>query len=400
MSEFKDLNKVVGFSTKAIHDGFVAENPWNSLNPPIFMTSSFAFSSIEEADEIFKGEREGFVYTRGRNPTTEILEKKIAVLEGGEDSVAFASGMGAISATILSFVQQGDHIVAGKSLYGSAYGFLKHFIARYGVEVSFVDTRDVDEVRSAIRETTKLIYLETPSNPSLHITDIKAVCKLAKEKGIDVVVDNTFATPYWQKPLLLGATAVVHSATKFFSGHGDVVAGITVSKSQEYIDRLRYGFMCELGSPISPFNAWLLIRGLKTLELRMNRHGDNAMILARYLQEHEKVEQVWYPGLKSHEGYEVAQDQMMGFGAIITFTVKGGAEKAKELLTKFKMAKLAVSLGDAETLVESPAFMTHRDYDKDRLEEFGLSDSMIRVAVGLEDSKDIIIDFYEALEQI
>lgn len=400
MSEFKDLNKVVGFSTKAIHDGFVAENPWKALNPPIFMTSSFEFSSIEEADAVFRGESEGFVYTRGRNPTTEILEKKIASLEGGVDSVAFASGMGAIAATILSFVEAGDHIVAGKSLYGSAYGFLNKFVKRYGVQVSFVDTGDLKQVEEALCDKTKLIYLETPSNPVLKITDIKAVCSLAKERGIDVVVDNTFATPYWQKPLLLGATAVVHSATKFFSGHGDVIAGVTTSKSQDYIDRLRYGFMCELGSPISPFNAWLLIRGLKTLEMRMERHGENAMLLAEYLQDHDKVEKVWYPGLKSDEGYDVARSQMMGYGAVVSFTLKGGPEKAKELLTKFKMCKLAVSLGDAETLVESPAFMTHRDYDAASLEEFGLSSSMIRVAVGLENSKDIIIDFYEALNEI
>ena len=199
---------------------------------------------------------------------------------------------------------------------------------------------------------------------------------------------------------MLGAKVVVHSATKFLSGHGDVVAGVAVSKDQEYINKLRYGFMCELGSPLSPFNSWLLLRGMKTLGIRIEKHAENAMLLATYLQDHEKVEHVWYPGLSDHEGYETANEQMMGYGAIISFTVKGGAEKAKEILTKFKMCKLAVSLGDAETLVEHPASMTHRDYDKESLEEFGLSDNMVRIAVGLEDSKDIILDFYEAFEQI
>ncbi len=400
MSEFKDINKMVGFSTKSIHDGYVTQNPWNALNAPIFMTSSFAFDSLEQADEIFKGEREGFVYSRGRNPTVEIFEKKVAALEGGADSVAFASGMGAISSTVLSFVKQGEHVVTGKSLYGSSYGFMKNFLSRYGVEVTFTDTRELPNIEQSIRENTKLIYLETPSNPSLYITDIKGVCEMAEKHNIPVVVDNTFATPYWQKPLLLGAKAVIHSATKFFSGHGDVVAGVTVSKDEDYIKKLRYGFMCELGSALSPFSAWLLIRGMKTLSMRMERHGENAMLLAQYLQEQDKVEQVRYPGLKSHEGYETASNQMMGYGAIVTFCVKGGAEKAKELLTKFKMCKLAVSLGDAETLVEHPASMTHRDYQGEKLDEFGLSDAMIRVAVGLEDAKDIMIDFYEALKEI
>lgn len=400
MSNFQDFKKIKGFQTKSIHDGYVAENPYHSLNPPIFMTSSFAFHSVEEADEIFRGEREGFVYTRGRNPSTELFEKKVAVLEGGVDSVAFSSGMGAISATVLSFVKQGDHVIAGKFLYGSCYGFMKHFLSRYGITVSFVDTRDLKQIEDAITDKTKLIYLETPSNPSLCITNIRAVCDIANKKEIPVVVDNTFATPYWQKPLLLGAKVVVHSATKFLSGHGDVVAGVAVSKDQQYINKLRYGFMCELGSPLSPFNSWLLLRGMKTLGIRMEKHAENAMLLANYLQEYDKVEHVWYPGLSNHEGHEIANEQMMGYGAIISFTVKGGAEKAKELLTKFKMCKLAVSLGDAETLVEHPASMTHRDYDKESLEEFGLSDDMVRVAVGLEDSKDIIIDFYEAFEQI
>jgi methionine gamma-lyase len=400
VSNFQDFKKIKGFQTKSIHEGYVDENPYNSLNPPIFMTSSFSFQSVEEADEIFRGEREGFVYTRGRNPSTELFEKKVAVLEGGVDAVAFSSGMGAISATVLSFVKQGDHVVAGKFLYGSCYGFMKHFLSRYGITVSFVDTRDLKQVEDAITDKTKLIYLETPSNPSLYITNIREVCNLANKKEIPVVVDNTFATPYWQKPLLLGAKVVVHSATKFLSGHGDVVAGVAVSKDQEYINKLRYGFMCELGSPLSPFNSWLLLRGMKTLGIRMEKHAENAMLLATYLQDHEKVEHVWYPGLSDHEGYETANEQMMGYGAIISFTVKGGAEKAKELLTKFKMCKLAVSLGDAETLVEHPASMTHRDYDKESLEEFGLSDNMVRIAVGLEDSKDIILDFYEAFEQI
>lgn len=400
MSNFQDFKKIKGFQTKAIHDGYTGENPYRALNPPIFMTSSFTFDSVEEADEVFRGEREGFVYTRGRNPSTELFEQKVAVLEGGVDSVAFSSGMGAISATILSFVKQGDHIITGKSLYGSCYAFMKHFLSRYGVTVSFVDTRNLQEIKDAITNHTKLIYLETPSNPSLHITNIRAVCEIANEREIPVVVDNTFATPYWQKPLLLGAKVVVHSATKFFSGHADVIAGVAVSQDQEYINKLRYGFMCELGSPLSPFNSWLLLRGMKTLGLRMEKHSENAMILADYLQDHDKVEQVWYPGLSEHEGHDIANEQMMGYGAMITFSVKGGGEKAKELLTKFQMCKLAVSLGDAETLVEHPASMTHRDYDKETLEEFALSDNMIRVAVGLEDSKDIIIDFYEALEQI
>ncbi|HOI18919.1 MAG TPA: PLP-dependent aspartate aminotransferase family protein [Candidatus Woesearchaeota archaeon] len=391
-----EKNKKVSFNTLAIHGA--GQNDQNqSLNDPIYMTSTFTFKDLDQADDTFSFKRRAYVYTRGGNPTINLFEKRVALLESGVDSVAFASGMAAITSTILSNVKAGDEIIFHKTLYGSAYGFITHILPKYSVNAIACDFTKLNEVESLISPKTKLIYFETPTNPSMEIIDIKEISKIAKRQNVKVVVDNTFATPYFQRPLELGADIVIHSATKYISGHGDALGGITTSKDQDYIYHLKFGYMCELGGVISPFNAWLMLRGIKTLGIRMKKIEENAKLLANFLLKSTKVEKVLYPGIETHNGYDIAKKQMDGFGGVLSFELQGDLKRAKDFVSRLKMIKLAVSLGDTETLVEIPALMTHRDYSEPKLEEFGFSKKTIRISCGIEDIDDILEDVSKAL---
>ena len=392
-----DQMKDEHFDTNAIHGGQTKKNPENSLNNPIFMTSTFTFNDLEHIEKVMNFESNDYVYTRGNNPTLRLLENRMAVLENGKASVAFASGMAAISSVLLSFTKSGDKIIAHKTLYGSSYNVLSKILPKYGIQCDFIDLTDPKSLLELSVDKHKVIYFETPSNPDLSIIDIRAISQIAHDKGLKVVIDNTFATPFFQRPLDLGADVVVHSATKYLNGHGDVVAGIAIAKCIDYIHRLKFDYMCEFGGVLSPFNAWLILRGLKTLGLRMRQHETNAIIVAEYLEHHPAVKKVLYPGLKSFEGNKVANSQMNGFGAMLSFEVYGGIDEAKSVVSRMKLAKLAVSLGDCETLVEFPAAMTHRGYNQNELEVFGLSKSMIRLSVGLETIDDIIADLKQAI---
>lgn len=390
--------KKFGFNTLTIHGG--GDLPFKAVNPPIFMTSTFSFDSLEHANEVFSFNSSDYVYTRGNNPTLRLLEEKMAVLEEGTDAVAFSSGMAAISSVLLSFLEPGDEVVAHRTIYGSSYNVLAQVLPRYQIKCRFLDLTQPENLRETMNEKIKVIYLETPANPNLEIIDLAAVSAITKMWGAKLVVDNTFATPYFQKPLCHGADVVVHSATKYISGHGDVLGGIAVSGDQEYIHRLKFGYMCELGGVMSPFNGWLLLRGLKTLGLRMRQHEANAQRVAQFLLSHPKVESVLYPGLPGFPGHETAKKQMTGFGGMLSFEVKGGLALSKQLVNNLQLIKIAVSLGDAETLVEHPAAMTHRGYPKEALAQFGLTESMIRLSIGLEDPEDIITDLEQSLATI
>ena len=391
------MHKNWGFDTLYIHGSAKHKNPNGALNPPIFMTSTFTFDDVKDAAGIMNFEREGFIYTRGNNPTLKLFEERMSELEEGEDGVAFASGMGAISSVLLSLLAPGDTLVVHKILYGSSFTVTHQLLPKYNITCKSANFTDLKAVEQAIDHNTKVLYFETPANPNLEIIDIEKIVKLAKPKGIKVVVDNTFATPYFQRPLALGADVVVHSATKYICGHGDALGGVAVSRDVDYIQKLKFGYMCELGAVMSPFNAWLMLRGLKTLGLRMRQHEANAMRVAEFLESHPKVKSVNYPGLKSFRDHELAKRQMDGFGAIMSFEVEGGLDAAKRVVNSTRLIKLAVSLGDCETLIELPAAMTHAGYPKDKLEEFGLSESMIRLSIGIEDVEDIIEDLEQAL---
>jgi len=394
-----DQNKKYRFDTMAIHAGG-GKNANNALNPPIYQTSTFVFDSIEHVEKVMSFESDDYVYTRGNNPTLRLFENKMAALEEGKGAVAFASGMAAISSVLFSLLKPGDNVIVNQTLYGSSYNVVTHVLPQYNVSYKIADLSDLEKLPELIDENTKVIYFETPSNPNLMIIDIKKIADIAKAKNVKVVVDNTFATPYFQKPLTLGADVVVHSATKYICGHGDVVGGVAVAKDLDYIHSLKFDYMCEFGGVMSPFNAWLLLRGLKTLGVRMREHEKNALAVAKFLKNHLKVKEVFYPGLEDFKGHEIAKEQMNGFGAMISFEVKGSLEDAKKVVNSVKLAQLAVSLGDCETLIELPAAMTHRGYPKEELAKFGLTESMIRISVGLEDQSDIIEDLNYALSVI
>ncbi|WP_308009184.1 methionine gamma-lyase [Fusobacterium varium] len=395
----KDL-KNKGIGTIAIHAG-QGKNPFGALSTPIYQTSTFIFDSAEQGGARFAGKEDGYIYSRLGNPTTAVAEEKIAALECGEAAAATSSGMGAISSVLWTLLRAGDHVIADKILYGCTFALLCHGMTRYGVEVEFLDTSDLEAVKKAMKKNTRVVYLETPANPNLKISDIEEIAKIAHtNEYTKVVVDNTFASPYLQKPLQLGADIVVHSATKYLNGHGDVIAGFAVG-SKELITEIKlFGIKDMTGSVLGPTEAHLIIRGLKTFEIRMQRHCENAMKVAEYLNAHPKVEKVYYPGLKDHEGYEIATKQMTGFGGIMSFELKGGFEAGKTLLNNVEMCALAVSLGDTETLIQHPASMTHSAYTSEELKEAGIPEGLVRLSVGLENIEDIIADLDKALEKV
>lgn len=392
--------KKLGFATKAIHGGH-QPNQFGALCDPIYQTSAFTFETAEQGGARFALEEEGYIYSRLGNPTNTLAEQKVALLEGAEACVSTASGIGAITSAIWVCVKQGDHIVSAKTLYGCTYAFLSHGLSRYGVEVTFVDTSDPENVRKAIRPNTKLVYLETPANPNLDITDIQAVADIVHEhKDCRLMVDNTFSTPYINRPLEHGADIVVHSATKYLNGHGDVIAGFVAGKADYIKDVRLIGIKDLTGASLSPFDAFLISRGLKTLEIRMERHCSNAQVVAEFLERHPAVEKVLYPGLPSFPQYELAKRQMKLPGAMIAFEVKGGIEGGKKLLNSLEMLVISVSLGDAETLIQHPASMTHSPYTPEERKASNISEGLVRISVGLENPEDIVADLKKALDKL
>ena len=392
--------KKCGLGTTAIHAGTL-KNLYGTLAMPIYQTSTFIFDSAEQGGRRFALEEAGYIYTRLGNPTTTVLENKIAVLEEGEAGVAMSSGMGAISSTLWTVLKAGDHIVTDKTLYGCTFALMNHGLTRFGVEVTFVDTSNLDEVKNAMKKNTRVVYLETPANPNLKIVDLEALSKIAHTNpNTLVIVDNTFATPYMQKPLKLGADIVVHSVTKYINGHGDVIAGLVVT-NKELADQIRFvGLKDMTGAVLGPQDAYYIIRGMKTFEIRMERHCANAKKVVEFLNKHPKIEKVYYPGLETHPGHEIAKKQMKDFGAMISFELKGGFEAGKTLLNNLKLCSLAVSLGDTETLIQHPASMTHSPYTKEEREAAGITDGLVRLSVGLENVEDIIADLEQGLEKI
>ncbi|MDO4732576.1 MAG: methionine gamma-lyase [Bacillota bacterium] len=391
-----------GFNTTAIHAGAKKDSLYGALATPIYSTSTFEFDSAEQGGARFAGEEQGYIYSRLGNPTVAVLEEKLAALEKAEAALALSSGMGAVATLFWTLMKAGDHIVADETLYGCTFAFLNHGITRYGVDVSFVDTSDLDAVKAAIRPNTRALYLETPANPNLKIVDLQALAALAHgiDPGITVIVDNTFATPFLQRPLELGCDVVLHSATKYLNGHGDVIAGMLAGKAELISECRLFGLKDMTGAVLGAFEAYLIIRGMKTLPLRVERHCQNAMKVAEFLMGHPAVEKVYYPGLADHPLHEVAAKQMQGgFGGIVAFEVKGGYDAGKKVINSVEMAKVAVSLGDCETLIEHPASMTHSPYTPEERAAAGIPEGLVRLAVGLENIEDILADLKQALEK-
>ncbi len=384
--------------SKIVHGGQHPDKETGALAPPIYQTSTFAFRNAEHGARLFKQEEKGHIYTRLSNPTIDLLASKIALLESTEAGVVFASGLAAIFNVVVTLTKTGEHIVSDNTIYGGTFALFKSILPKMGIEVTFCNTADVDRLGSYIKENTRLIFTETPANPTLKIVDIARCSEISRAKNIPLCVDNTFATPYLQRPVELGADIVLHSMTKYFSGHGDIVGGVVVGK-KDFMHQL-WEDAKEIGGCNSPFNAWLVLRGLKTLAVRMDRHCETAMKIAKYLEKHDKIEKVYYPGLTSHPDHELAKKQMSDFGGMIGFDVKGGKEAGKTMMNSMELCILAVSLGDVDTLIEHPASMTHSTYSDEELRECGINPGFVRISVGLEHVDDLIADLEQALSKI
>jgi len=390
--------KNLGFSTKQVHAGEF-EDQFGSATVPIYQTSTFKFKNAQHGADCFSGVSDGYIYTRIANPTIRALEKNIAELENGYDGIATSSGMSAVTSIYMALLDAGSHIISTASVYGPARGVLEQDFSRFGVEATFVNTSNLDEIISSIKPNTKVLYIETPSNPTMELTDIKECAEIAKKHNLVLVVDNTFSTPYLQKPLDLGADVVFHSVTKFINGHADIVGGIIITKEADLYKKIRHS-MVYMGCNMDPHQAYLVLRGVKTLSLRVERNQENAMKVARFLETHPKIDWIKYPGLESHPQFELAKKQMSGFGSMISFGVKGGFESGKKLMDNVHLATLAVSLGGVETLIQHPASMTHAAVSKAEKLKAGITDDLVRFSVGIEDIDDIIDDLKQALEKV
>lgn len=389
------------FSTGILH-GSDMKDQYGAIETPIYNSSTFVFDSTDQGAARFALEEPGYIYTRIGNPTTTRLEQVLASLEGGEAALATASGMGAITATIWTCISAGEEIVADKTLYGCTFEFFQHHLRRFGVNVHFIEMSDEEELKAALNDKTKIVYLETPANPNLKITDIAKTAEIAHSFNpeIRVICDNTFCSPYLQRPLELGADIVVHSATKYLNGHGDLIAGAVISDAETIEKILLVGIKDMTGAVLAPNEAYLFMRGLKTLKMRMDRHCSSAMKIARYLKTNDKVEVVYYPGLEDHPGHDIASRQMSAYGGMVSFIVKGGRNNAAVVADSVKIATLAVSLGAPETLIEHPGSMTHSPLSDEELEAAGIPGGLIRLSVGLEDPDDLIADLEQAFSKI
>lgn len=392
-----DATRPVGPATRAIHYGYDPAENGNALTPPLHLTSTFAFPDAQTGGALFAGEAEGHIYSRISNPTVALLEARIANLEGAEAGLATASGMGAISSLMWTLLKPGDEIITDKTLYGCTFAFMRDGLSRFGIQITHVDLRDPANLSAAISAKTRIVYFETPANPNMRLVDIAAASRIAHGAGALVVVDNTYASPLITRPIELGADFVVHSATKYLGGHGDLVAGMVLGRADAIKDVRMVGVKDMTGSVMAPFNAMLVMRGLKTLQLRMARHCESGMRVAEWLEAQPGVEAVYYPGLKSHPQHELAKRQMDGFGGMIALELKGGYEAGIAMMNRMQMIRRAVSLGDAETLIQHPASMTHSTYSREERLEHGISDGLVRLSVGLEDVEDILADLADAL---
>ncbi|MGX7652291.1 methionine gamma-lyase [Shewanella putrefaciens] len=385
-------------ATQVIHGGHEHE-AFGALVTPLYQSATFVFESAKQGGERFAGNEPGYIYTRLGNPTTAELERKMAILEGAEAAAATASGMGAVSAALLANLQMGDHLVASNAVYGCTFALMTSQFARFGIEVSLVDFSSVTEIEAAIKSNTKVIFCETPVNPHLQVFDLAAIATIAKRHKLVSIVDNTFMTPLLQRPLDFGIDLVIHSATKYLNGHGDVIAGI-VCGSDEQIHRVKYEILKDIGAVISPHDAWLILRGLKTLDVRLQRHCDSAQRVAEFLAEHPSITRVYYPGLASHQGHKFMGKQMKRAGGVIAFELAANLEEAMAFVGYLKLFSIAVSLGDAESLIQHPASMTHSPYTPEARAAAGIGDNLLRISIGLEDCDDIIADLNQALVRL
>jgi len=385
------------FATLAVHAGETPCPATGALDTPIYQSTTFVSANSDEMGAVYGEEKFGYMYTRYGNPTIRALEGKLATLEGGEAALAASAGMAAISSAIMGYVKAGDHVVAARSLYGAAYNFLNKKLPRMGASTTFVQSARVEDFEKALRPSTRLLYFETPSNPVLEILDISALAQLARSRGIPSMIDNTFASPALQQPLQLGVTVVVHSATKYLCGHGDAMGGVIVGP-KEYVSELNHEVLRDFGGVISPFNAWLILRGIRTLHLRMPAHCANAQRVAEFLARHPKIERVNYPGLPNHPGHEIARNQMRGFGAIISFEVKGGYEGGKKVMDRVKLFARAASLGDTRSLIVHSASTSHRAVPREQRVAIGITDGLVRLSVGVEAADDLVRDLEQALD--
>jgi len=393
------MKKPYHLDTSLIHYHGKQGNEYGALVAPIYQTSTFSFENLEQGSKRFAGEEEGYIYTRLGNPTVRALERQMAALEGSEDAAAAATGMGAVSAALLSNLQAGDHIVAASAVYGCTFSLLNEQFPRYGIEVSFVDMADFTAVAQAMKSNTKVMFFETPVNPHLQVFDIKRLTAIAREHDVISIVDNTFLTPMLQRPLELGADVVIHSATKYLNGHGDVVAGIICS-SQSQIDNVKGTILKDFGASLAPFDAWLISRGLKTLAIRMERHCQSALTIASWLEAHDGVTNVYYPGLNDECGEALLGSQMLSGGGLVAIELNANFEQTCAFVDMLKLFTIAVSLGDAESLVQHPASMTHATYSEDERNKAGISGNLIRLSIGLEAPQDLINDLEYGLNAL
>jgi cystathionine beta-lyase/cystathionine gamma-synthase len=379
----------MGFATDAIHVGQEPDPATGAIIVPIYQTSTFVQEEL--------GKHKGYEYARTSNPTRVALEKNLARLEGGKFGFAFASGMAAINA-LMTLFKAGDHVVAGHDLYGGTFRLFERVLRDFGLTFSYADTTRLDEVEKVIRPNTRLVYIETPTNPIMQITDIRAAASLSRQRGILLAVDNTFMSPYLQRPLDLGADFVVHSTTKYLNGHSDGVGGAVILNDAAMAERLKF-IQNAAGAILGPFDSWLVLRGVKTLALRMDRHSQNGFAIAQYLERHPKVKRIYYPGLASHPQHELAKKQMRGFGGMLSFET-GSLENAKAVLKSVRLCSLAESLGGVETLISHPATMTHASVPLEQRQRLGITDGLVRISAGVEDIEDLIADLDQALAKL
>ena len=391
-------NKKQHQDTLCIHAGRDKSDHKGALSTPIYQSSTFIFDSAEQGAARFAGEEPGYIYSRLGNPTVAELEQKVAALEKMEDAAATATGMAAVSGAVLSFLQAGDHVIVSRAIYGCSFALFNHQLPKFGIEVSFVDMTKPIEVEQALKSNTKMVFAETPINPNLVVLDLAMIGEFCQKNGLISVVDNTFLSPILQNPVDFGIDIVLHCATKFLNGHGDVVAGL-IASSRENIATIKSTILKDIGGTMSPNDAWLILRGLKTLPIRMARHCESAQTVAEYLEQHPRVKQVFYPGLPSHSGHKYLNNQMRGAGGVIGFELDASLEQGRDFINATELFSIAVSLGDAESLIQHPASMTHSPYTAEERAEAGISDGLIRISVGLEQVQDLIDDIDQALEK-
>ncbi|AIY05039.1 methionine gamma-lyase [Planococcus sp. PAMC 21323] len=392
--------KEMNIETAVIHKGYDSTKHHDSLVTPLYQTSTYSFANAEQGEDRFAGNCEGNIYSRLGNPTVRVLEERMAEIEGGQGALAFGSGMASVSAILIYLTKAGDHVLCSRGIYGCTFGLLEIMEEKYGITHSLVSMTTEEEVENAIRPETVCIYVETPINPTMELVNLEAVMTVAKKHNIRVIVDNTFCSPYLQNPLKMGADFVLHSATKYLNGHGDVVGGVLVGSDAEEMQHIRMTVQKDVGGIMSPFDAWLLLRGLKTLHVRMDRHVSNTKVVLDFLKQQEIVENIFYPFDDSHPQVEIAKRQMREGGGLISFEIRGGKKEAQAFLNALSLIKIAVSLGDAETLIQHPATMTHAVVPPESRQAMGISDSLLRLSIGLEHTDDLIEDLNKAFEQV